>query len=123
MYRYFLLSIFECTVNVPTGIMLKKYSLYLLFPLELLYKDIIFNDNIRPEKVRYAQEIIRVHKYNPGVLLCNRCAKGGHLAKYCNSLKERCPLCRKEHGKDSCNIPKECANCGGGRGHHFVHTA
>ena len=45
-----------------------------------------------------------------------------HLAKFCTSVKEKFPLCGKEHGKDYCDIPKErrqdagtkeCPNCGG----------
>ena len=83
---------------------------------------IVFKDNKRPEWVTYAGEDMRVIKYNPGVLICNRCSKGGHLAKFCNSIKEKCPLCNKDHGKKDCKISgaqrqnpenRECANCGG----------
>jgi len=85
---------------------------------------IIFKNNRRPDKIMYAGDEIYVSKYNPGVLICNRCSRGGHLAKYCNSRTPACPICgSKDHGKIGCKVQdkmdpehKLCANCGGN--HH-----
>lgn len=64
-----------------------------------------FKDNVIPEVVMWGGELMKVHKYNPGVLICNKCSKGGHLAKYCNAKSGlKCPLCAGNHGKDLCKL-------------------
>ena len=83
---------------------------------------ISFLDNVRPNYITYAGDTKRVYKFHPGVLICNRCSRGGHLAKYCNSTRLRCPLCAEGHGKKDCKIKnkdlslRRCANCGGAHG-------
>ena len=82
-----------------------------------------FKDNIVPEYVKWGGEELYVHSYFPGVLICNKCSKGGHIAKYCrtNIRDHRCPLCAGTHIKFSCSLyenndrdinKRKCANCG-----------
>ena len=82
-----------------------------------------FKDNIVPEKVTWGGEELFVSSYFPGVLICNKCSKGGHIAKYCRTnLRDfKCPLCAGEHIKFECKLYKDndrdpekrkCANCG-----------
>ena len=79
-----------------------------------------FKDNVKPEKVVWGGQILTVFKYNPGVSICNKCSKGGHFAKNCNSTNAiKCPLCAGNHGKNECSLDgnadasrRKCANCG-----------
>ena len=77
----------------------------------------------------WGSQELYVHKSNPGVLICNKCSKGGHIAKYCNSRDAniKCPLCAGSHGKDACSLKgnkdtsqRKCANCGGEPGHGAI---
>ena len=82
-----------------------------------------FTDNVRPNKVQYAGEELKIFKYIPDVFICNRCSKPGHLEKNCNSRTLRCPLCMGPHTKYDCSsgtrddtLKRKCANCQGN--HH-----
>ena len=87
-----------------------------------------FKNNVKPEKVIWGDRELFVYTFNPGVLICNVCSKGGHLAKNCNSVTGlKCPLCADKHGKDACPLKEDrdmtkrkCANCGGEEGHGAI---
>ena len=74
----------------------------------------------RPSTVLFRGVVKKVHKYNPGVLICNNCSRPGHLAKYCRFDVSRCPICSGTHGKRDCPVKdssdlstRKCSNCEG----------
>ena len=74
----------------------------------------------RPNTVLFQGIVKTVHKYNPGVLICNNCSRPGHLARYCRFDVSRCPICSDNHGKRDCPVKnssdqstRKCSNCQG----------
>lgn len=46
------------------------------------------------------------------VTRCYKCCKYGHVAKYCKSEREVCPLCAGDHQMKECTVEnRKCVNC------------
>jgi len=75
-----------------------------------------FSGQNKPNNIAYGGEIHEIHDYTPQVVICFRCSKTGHIAKYC-SRPPKCGFCGEKHesrncGKDNTNISlRRCPNC------------
>ena len=64
--------------------------------------------------IRRQKYMIEEYKYQPKVIICNRCLKFGHVQRLCNSTKPKCAKCSQEHETKDCVVEREnykCAHC------------
>ena len=75
-----------------------------------------FEGKNKPEYFYHGEEYLDVITYYPRLVICSKCAKSGHIAKYCNNTP-RCGRCSKHHEKWKCTVDKDnqagrrCPNC------------
>jgi hypothetical protein len=76
---------------------------------------LIYAGETIPEIVHIDYLTFRTKSYIPKPVRCFKCQKFGHTKDHCRSETNKCPICAKDHGYESCpnKLQLKCANCGG----------